>query len=331
MIEDWIADNIDSDIKYTGNGKEVHVNCPICGDSRYRLYINLNNGLVHCHNCKFSGNVINLIQQVEGISYTKAMTLFSSIKGNLSMPDKVDESIEHKLFMSGALRKGLTKRAIPLPEEYKKLSGSNNIVAVRARKYLKKRMVTNKMIKQYDIGFCTSGEYANRIIIPIKEAGELKFWVARAIGNTTRLKEKSPSNEDYQISKSEVIFNIDKAARQYHSAVISEGIFDALAWGGIGVSLLGKELYDEQMNILLDYRELLSDGLYIAIDWDARKQATEMAERLSNYFDVKIVNIPRKYDDPNKFRQTHSYKDMLKLLEEAESYGEFSSIRRRFT
>ena len=331
MVEDWVAENIDSEIKHTGSGKEIHVNCPVCGDSRYRLYINLNKGLVHCHNCKFSGSIVHLIQWVEGTSYTKAMMKFSTIKGNLSMPDKVDESIEHQLFLSGDLRKGLTKRAIPLPDEYRKISGSNNLVAVRARKYLKKRMITSSMIKQHDIGFCASGEYANRIILPIKEEGELRFWVARAIGNTARLKEKSPSNEEYQISKSEVIFNIDRAASQYHAAVISEGIFDALAWGGIGVSLLGKELYDEQMNILLDYRELLSDGLYIAIDWDARQQATEMAERLSSYFDVKIVNIPKKYDDPNKFRQTHKYKDMIKLLEEAEPYGEFSSVRRRFT
>lgn len=331
MVEDWIAENIDSDMKYTGNGKEVHVDCPVCGESRHRLYVNLDKGVVYCHNCRFSGSVINLIQWVEGTSYTKAVAKFSLIKGNMSMPEKVDESIEHQLFMSGDLSKRLSKRAIPLPEEYRLIDGSQNLVAKMARRYLKARMVSKATIQRYELGFCSSGEYSNRIIIPIKENNELKFWVARAIGNTARLKEKSPSNEDYQISKSEVIFNIDRAASQYHSVVISEGIFDAMAWGGIGVSLLGKVLYDEQMNILLDYRELLTDGVYIAIDWDARQQATEMAKKLSSYFDVKIVNIPKKYDDPNKYRQTHSQKDMWELIEQAEPYSEFSAIRRKFT
>ena len=176
-----------------------------------------------------------------------------------------------------------------------------------------------------------SGEYKNRVIIPITENGDLKFWVARAISSDVKMKEKSPSDEDYQISKSEVIFNIDRASKKYHTAVICEGIFDALAFGDVGVSLLGKSLYQEQLNILLDYRALLTNGLYISLDWDAKDKATEMAEKLSEYFDVKIINIPKEGDDPNNYLQKYGRKAMWKLIEDAEDYGEFSSITRLFT
>jgi ORF023 len=174
------------------------------------------------------------------------------------------------------------------------------------------------------------GEYRNRVIIPIYESGELKFWVARAIQRDIKMKEKSPSDEDYQISKSEVIFNIDIAAKQYHSCVICEGIFDALSYGNVGVSLLGKSLYQEQLNILLGYRELLTEGVYISLDNDAKKDALKIASKLSEYFKVYIVNIPSELDDPNNVLMTKGIKYLYSLLENAEEYEEFTSIRSRF-
>ena len=66
-------------------------------------------------------------------------------------------------------------------------------------------------------------------------------------------------------------------------------------------------------------------------DWDAKDKATEMAEKLSEYFDVKIINIPKEGDDPNNYLQKYGRKAMWKLIEDAEDYGEFSSITRLFT
>lgn len=330
MIVDWLENNIDDNLKYTGNGKEVHFNCPFCGDTRHRMYVSLFNGTVYCHNCNFSGTIVSLIQNVEGVSWTRANEIFNDVKGSFSIPENVGKELEEKI-LEGGFRLDMVKRPIPLPEEYRPLKpGEINLVGKKALRYLHKRGITDKQILQHNFGYCISGEYANRVIIPITENGKLRFWVARAIGTTAFLKEKSPSNEEWNISKSEVIFNIDRASKKYHSCVICEGIFDCLSFGDIGVSLLGKTLYDAQLNILLDYRNLLTEGVYIAIDYDARDKATEMAEKLSQYFKVKIVNIPKEFDDPNKYLQTHSKADMWKLLEQAEDYSEFSSLRRIF-
>ena len=328
-IVDWVESNIDSQIKYTGNGKEIHVCCPICGESRYRMYINLENGKTYCHNCNFSGNMITLIQNVEGVSWTRANKTFQDVKGNMSIPENVQDEIERNVFSSD-FRSDLAKRAIPLPDEYNLIkTGSNvNIRVKRAIKYLMSRGITKKQIERHNMGFCSSGIYSNRVIIPITENGELKFWVARAISKDVKLKEKSPSNEEYQISKSEVIFNLDRAAKKYHSIVIAEGIFDALSFSDIGVSLLGKTLYQEQLNILLDYRNLLTEGVYIALDWDARDKATQMAETLSEFFKVKMINIPKNLDDPNNCLQKMGRKYMWKLIDEAEEFGEFSKLKR---
>ena len=327
MIEDWITQNIDTRIRYTGNGEELHICCPVCGEHRYRLYIGLKNGLVYCHNCGFKGSVINLIQYVENVSYTRASLIFNDIRGAMVLPVDVAQSLEYKLLALDQYQ--VVKRPIPLPTEYQELIGSQQLLAKKALRYLQSRAITPDQVQKYHMGFCALGEYAGRIIIPIYEGDQLKFWVARAISSHVKLKEKSPSNKEYQYSKSEVIFNIDRAAKQYHTAVISEGIFDALSWGDIGVSLLGKMLYGEQLRILLNYKSLLSDGIYIALDADAFDSAMKIARQLSDFFTVHIISIPPEFDDPNNYLQTHSKKDMWKLIQNAEEYNEFTELRMR--
>lgn len=325
MIEDWIRQHVDSSIRYTGSESEIHICCPVCGETRYRLYINLTTGQIYCHNCQFKGTVVNLIQFIEGISYTAARERFNIFKGNIILPDNVEDALEKRLM--GKEVPEVQKRSVPLPEEFQLISSSTNMVAQRAERYLVKRGITQKQIDQHRIGICATGQYANRIIIPIYQDGELKFWVARAMSSKVKLKERSPSNLFYQYGKSEVIFNLDQAASKYHSAVISEGIFDALSWGGIGISLLGKSLYDAQFNLLLSYRDQLSDGLYVALDADAEKDAMVMAKVLSSFFPVKIIHIPPEFDDPNRYLLTHSKRDMWNLITCAVDYDEFTSLR----
>lgn len=330
-IIDWVESNIDSQIKHTGNGKEVHVNCPVCGETRHRLFINLENGRVYCQNCGFGKNtsIVGLIQYVEGVSYSKAFTVFKDIKGNLAIPESISKDTINDIFM-GDLRQDLDKRAIPIPEEYVPLDPKHtNIVTKRAIKYLHSRKITDKQIVQHKFGFCMSGEYKNRVIIPITEDKELRFWVARAISSDAYMKEKSPSDSEWNISKSEVIFNIDKAAKEFHSCVICEGIFDALSYGPIGVSLLGKTLYQEQFNILLDYRELLTDGIYISLDYDAKNNAIKIAEQLSEYFNVYLINIPENLGDPNEALQKKGRKFLYQLMENAEEFHEFSGLKNK--
>lgn len=330
-ISDWVEANIDSTIKYTGNGKEMRVNCPVCGEIRHRMFINVDNGKVYCHNCGYSSNVVGLIQYIDGVPYSKALTVFKDIKGNLVLPEWINKDTINNIFM-GDLRQDLDKRAIPLPEGYSPINPkSHNIVIKRAVKYLHSRKITDRQIVGHKMGFCMDGEYKNRVIIPITENGQLRFWVARAISSDEYMKEKSPSDNDWNISKSEVIFNLDKAAKKYHTAVLCEGIFDALSFGDIGVSLLGKSLYQEQLNILLDYRDLLTEGVYIALDWDAKSNATKIAEQLSEYFKVYIINIPQRLDDPNNCLKSQGRQYMWKLIENAEEYSEFSGLRRMFT
>lgn len=337
MISDYLEQVVDGDIKLTSKGDQVHCNCPFCGDTRMRLYISTETDQVYCHNCgqenkSTNGSFVNFIMGVEGCSYDKAFQKYKDIKGTSYIPDEVLKEIKESLFRPDA-SDIITARAIPLPDEYTPLSlSSKNLVCKRALHYLMKtRKVSWKQIKEHKMGFCVGGEYANRIIIPIMEGEHLRFWVARAIGNGLKPKEKSPSNEFYQISKSQVIFNIYNSTRIYGGVVLAEGIFDALSFGDIGGSLLGKVLYGDQLTILLDYynKGMLPNGVYVALDNDAFSQATRLADELYQYMPVKVINIPKKYDDPNNFVQKLGRKELMNLVDESVEYDESYKVKRR--
>lgn len=325
-IANWLESNIDSKVKFTGNSKEAHFNCIKCSDTRQRMYVNLHSGKCYCHNCGYSGTIVNLIQSVEGYSYSKAYKVFKEQNSGINLAEIESDSL-YKTLIKTQLDKPI-KRAIPLPQECIPLSEtSKNLEIIRAIKYLISRGITLTQIKKHKFQYCSNGPYAGRVIIPIYEQNELKFWVARAVNPKIRMKEKSPSNADYNISKSEVIFNIDKAAVKYNSIVITEGIFDALSFGDIGVSLLGKSLYTEQLRILLEYKDLLTNGIYIALDYDAKKEALKLAKKLSTFFNkIFLINIPKELDDPNNCLKSKGSRFMLDLLSSATRYSEFSEI-----
>ena len=335
-ILDYLEQVSDGDVRLTSKGDQYHCNCPFCGDTRKRFYVSTENDTVFCHNCGMenraaNGSIVSFIMGLEGLDYNAAFKRYKEIKGTMWIPEEVLTELKQNIFkpdISGLV----TSRAIPLPDEYERLTvTTKNLVAKRAIRYMQSRGITWKQMKFHQMGFCVSGEYQNRIIIPITEGDKLRFWVARAMSKHEKLKEKSPSNMSYQISKSQVIFNIYEASRIYGTVVLAEGIFDALSFGDIGGSLLGTAIYDDQLALLVDSypRGLFPNGVYLALDNDAYKQATDVAEQLYQYMPVHMVNIPKKYDDPNNFLQKLGRKELLSLVDEAIEYDDAYRVKRR--
>lgn len=334
-IVNYLEEIIDDHIKPTQKGDEVHFNCPVCGEIRHRMYCNLSTHVVYCHNCGYTDTFINFIRQMEGVSYTVAVQRYTDVKGSAYIPEDIMTDLRKNLFI-GDIKHDMELRPIKLPKEYIPLDfDSKNPVMKSAIKYLRKRRITIRQMKTHNFGLCMSGEYHNRIIIPVNEFGEPRFFVARAIGeNVKGLKEKSPSTEDYQISKSQVIFNIDMASAIGGYCVLSEGIFDALSFDEVGTSLLGKRMSDDQLALLLDYRDYLKNGVYIALDWDAKKDALKLAHQLYEYFPVHLINMPKddlpKGHDPNSYLRKYGRKAMFDLIDNAEEYDFSYHLKQKF-
>ena len=158
MIEDWLESTLGTKIKYTGNKKEIHICCPVCKESRYRLYINLDTGALYCHNCQFKGTIANLVQFTEGISYDEAKNKLNQIKTDIPISTNLVQMLNQK-FVIPEFK--YDKRSISLPEEYQLLMSSQSIMAKQAIQYLYSRKITKNQILKHKMGICLSGEYKN--------------------------------------------------------------------------------------------------------------------------------------------------------------------------
>ena len=114
----------------------------------------------------------------------------------------------------------------------KKINGKH------ALKYLKSRGLTKEDILRYNIGYCETGKYRNRIIIPsYDESNELNYFIGRSYLSKTKRKYMNP-----EAQKEIIIFNeylVDWTKPIY----IVEGAFDSIFIPN-SIPLLGKFMSD---------------------------------------------------------------------------------------
>ena len=52
--------------------RQLHINCPFCGDRKRRLYLYTDTNQYHCFNCRAHGNAVDLYARRTGLSYADA-------------------------------------------------------------------------------------------------------------------------------------------------------------------------------------------------------------------------------------------------------------------
>ena len=188
---------------------------------------------------------------------------------------------------------------------------------------LKSRCVTPNQSRLHNMQVCYDGKYKSRIIIPIVNDGKTEFYVARSIYDWQKMKEYSPVKIEGGYKKSEVIFNLSNAA-ETGTLIINEGIYDALAWGRSGISLLGKIMSDVQFERILALRDKVHT-IYVCLDADARQYAVKIARRLNPYFKVRLIVIPVLDGKPaqwdsNYYKRRFGFNGMQELINQSVPY-----------
>ena len=95
------------------------------------------------------------------------------------------------------------EEVVQLPNEFLSLANKGkSLLSRKARNYLNSRGITDEDILFWKIGFCPSGEYAGRIIIPsFNENGDCNYFIGRTYQNDWRKYMNPPT------AKSKIIFN----------------------------------------------------------------------------------------------------------------------------
>jgi DNA primase len=222
------------------------------------------------------------------ISDKKGRTISSLFK-QLNLPKERFEQLA-KIIESSRYRStsAETKPAqiLQLPAEYIPLWKKKSTPDYRnAMYYLSSRGITMFDILKYRIGYCESGEYSGKIIIPSYDAaGQLNYFVSRAFYKADTQKHKNP-----KVSKD--IIGFEMFINWSQPIILCEGSFDAIAVKRNAIPLFGKIIQPALQKKIIEERVR---DIYICLDADALKNALDIAERFMgeglNVYFVELKN-----------------------------------------
>jgi len=197
-------------------------------------------------------------------------TLFKQLNLSKEKFEQLNRIIETTRYRSKET--GIEKvEVIQLPEEYRPLWIKKLTPDYRnAIHYLTNRGISIFDIIKYRIGYCESGEYAGKIIIPsYNSAGQLNYFVSRAFYKNDKFKHKNP-----KISKD--IIGFEMFINWAEPIILCEGSFDAIAIKRNAIPLFGKIIQPALQKKIIEERVR---NIYICLDSDALKNAIQIAER----------------------------------------------------
>ena len=264
--------------------------CPFCNHYKPKLEINLltnNKGEnpFACWVCNTKGKTIRSLLLQLKISPDTANTILKH----------VNNSVSKELDIEVNLR---------LPKEFKPLYEGSTIEFSRVKKYLYSRGLTEEDFIKYEIGYCASGAYANRVVIPSYDSnGILNFFVSRLAGNIQGVPYKNPA-----VNKDIIFF--ESMINWKAPIVLCEGVFDAMAIKRNVIPILGK-VVSKKLYERLAHNE--TKDVYIALDKDALKGALSIADKLLALGKrVFLVDLQEK--DPSIM----GFKSFTNLISQAE-------------
>ena len=223
------------------------------------------------------------------VCQTRGRTIYSLLKQLKTPKDTANEILKYVPRGSQIEYKQLS--IVELPKEYQPLysASTTSVVANLVKKYLYERGLSDNDFIKYGIGYCNTGEYGGRVIIPsYSTSGTLNFFVARSFDGNY-FKYKNP-----EVSKDVIFF--ENLINWNAPIILCEGVFDAIAIRRNAIPLLGKNMAKEL------YKKLLTSpcsDIYVALDSDARNRALQISEQLLNQ-GKKVYLIEMNDKDPSE-------------------------------
>tara|TARA_R110002020_G_scaffold212969_1_gene419673 strand:+ start:97 stop:1035 length:939 start_codon:yes stop_codon:yes gene_type:complete len=253
--------------------------CPFCNHHKPKMSINVEKNVYKCWICDSRGKDVWRIVRKFGDATDKRR--WKSFGGDVDLNDSIYDSI----FGINVEE----KQTIDLPEEFISLANKKqSISSNRPMKYLADRGVTKKDIIRWKIGYCSHGEYKNRIIIPsFDKDGDVNYFVSRSYSGDW-MKYKNPD------ASKDVVFNelnIDWKDKIF----LVEGVFDAIKAGTDSVPLLGSTLSE---NSKLFQKIVENDtAIYLALDPDAEKKSMHIIKSLLQHsIEIHKIDIGEEED-----------------------------------
>ena len=275
-------------------GDEQAHHCPFCHHHKKKLQINLNTQKWHCWVCDAKGKKIQTLLKRLHVDSKRIKKVYEIYGDDYIVSKTTDEE----------------KVELRLPSEFKSLltkpKGLNPLYK-KVVQYAKDRGITKEDIIRYNIGYCDSGIYTNRIIIPSYDVdGRLNYFIARSVYVEEKFKYKNPP-----VSKNVTIFENQINWKQ--PITLCEGVFDAMSIKRNAIPLLGKFIPKTLMDSI--YKNGVKE-IKILLDKDAQEQALYYV----NYFmnnGITVTNILPTEKDAGDM----GFSEVNKILKQTKKSG----------
>ena len=280
----------------TLRGNELAFYCPFCNHHKQKLQVNTETQKWHCWTCNSGGKKLTSLLKRLDVD-RKTISIIREIYGDSNYnPQNEDEGT--KVFIQ------LPKEFISLIDEPKGFNPEYK----HAIHYLNERGITQKDIVKYNIGYCTEGLYARRVIVPSYTSdGQLNYFVSRSYYPEEKMKYKNPP-----ISKN--VICLESQVNWNEPIILCEGVFDAITIKRNAIPLLGK--FPSKQLVEKIFMSGVSD-IVISLDNDAINEALKAAE----YFRKQGIHVRMMYLK-DKDAADMGYE---KFYEELKKTKEFSS------
>ena len=223
--------------KVTNKGN-VAFSCPFCHSTKKKLEVQMitsdkGENHWHCWICNAAGKKMSTLFKALNVGRDKVSELYKILK--------IQPKSYEKNFYDNVI--------VELPKEYTPLYKTSDSTEYKnAIHYLRsKRNISLSEIVKYGIGYCETGEYAKKIIIPsYDEVGKLNYFVGRAYYDVESFKHKNP-----EASKNIVGFEL--FINWSLPLVLVEGAFDAIAVRRNAIPLFGKTISEDLPGLIISY------------------------------------------------------------------------------
>lgn len=264
---------------YKRTGSEYLFSCPFCKHHKPKFSINLSKG-AKCWVCDWS--TPSVFRVVKRFGNYSQIGLWASMEETVEITDFSKDMFEKPKFFE-------KEETIKLPEDFISLTNKNlPRSAAYPLSYLRGRGVSRNDIRYWKIGYCSSGEYSDRIVIPsFNNDGYVNYFAARSYGK------KWPRYKNPPVQRNNMIFN--QLYIQWEEPInLVEGVFDAIKAGPNSIPILGSTLRE---NSKLFQTIIKNDTpVFVALDKDAEKKANRIIHSLMQH-DVQVYKVPIGEED----------------------------------
>ena len=285
------------------SGDEILFFCPKCKHHKKKLSVNLKANKFKCWVCDYAGHTLRRLIKDRGDRRSIIEWDQLTNRTDISSFDDLFKTVQEE------------EKQIFLPEEFRSLTMSRPpMCAQPIKRYLLNRGLTQEDIVRWKIGYCVSGQYSGRIIVPsFSDAGTLSYFVARSYDNHWKKYMNPPVSRN-------IIFN-DLMIDWDSDIILVEGVFDAIKAGSNAIPLLGSQLSEHSKL----FQKIINHcpRVYFALDPDAEKKSAKLIKKMLTYgIELHRIEI-MPYSDVGEMTQEEFNKRKEQAKPVSSSFGEY--------